>query len=76
MIDPPSGGAPEKAPRWDLRGTKVVAGEIGFRGDPGWFRGTWVYIGGICRSARGPRGWGRALGEGAPPCLVASLLLS
>ena len=29
---------------------KVAAVEIGFRGAPGWFRGTWVYIGGRSRS--------------------------
>ena len=50
MIDAPSGGAPEKAPRWDLTGKKVAAVEIGFRGAPGCFRGVWVYIGGRSRS--------------------------
>ena len=50
MIDAPSIGAPEKAPRWDLLVQKVVAVEIGFRGAPGCFRGIWIYIGGISRS--------------------------
>ena len=42
---------------------KVVAVELGFRGAPGCFQGTWVYIGGRSRSvdARGAqRGRGRA----------------
>ena len=50
MIDSPSDGAPEKAPRWDLPGTEGCGVEIGFRGAPGWFRGIWVYIGGRSRS--------------------------
>ena len=49
MIDSPSGGAPEKAPRWISRVHKVAAVEIGFRGATGCFRGIWVYIGGRSR---------------------------
>ena len=30
MIDTSSGGAPEKAPRWDLTVQKVAAVELGF----------------------------------------------
>ena len=30
VIDPPSGGAPEQAPRWDLMDPKVAAVELGF----------------------------------------------
>ena len=30
MIDAPSGGAPEKAPRWDLMGTEGCGGGIRF----------------------------------------------
>ena len=30
MIDAPSGGAPEKAPRWDLAGTEGCGGRIRF----------------------------------------------
>ena len=30
MIDSPSGGAPEKAPRWDLTGTESCGGGIRF----------------------------------------------
>ena len=33
----PSGGAPEKAPRWDLMGTVLAAVEKWFRGPPGCF---------------------------------------
>ena len=40
MVDSPSGGAPAKAPRWDLADNKVTAVEIVFRGAPGCFRGT------------------------------------
>ena len=34
---------------------KVAAVEIGFRGAPGCFQGTWIYIGGRSRSVE-PRG--------------------
>ena len=30
MIDAPSGGAPEQAPRWDLTGTEGCGGGIRF----------------------------------------------
>ena len=48
---------------------EVTAVEIGFRGAPGCFRGTWVYIGGRSTSvaARGAHEIG-----GAPPTLVAA----
>ena len=42
---------------------KVAAVEIGFRGAPGWFRGTWVYIGGRSRSVDAQ---GAHEGGGAP----------
>ena len=74
MEDPPSGEAPEQAPRWDLTGTEGCGG------------GTRVfsvvlmvsgYVG-IYRRKEGtggfmwdPRGRGRALG-GAPPTLVGT----
>ena len=45
MIDSPSSGAPEKAPRWDLTGTEGCGGEKWFRGSPGCFQGIRVYIG-------------------------------
>ena len=58
---------------------KVAAVELGFHGASGCLRGTWTYIGGISRSVeqRGAHeGGGRAQGVGAPPCLVASSLIS
>ena len=71
MIDSPSGGAPEKAPRWDLTGTegcgggnRVLAPLLMVWGYVG------IYIGGRSRSVE-PRGahegGGRAQGVGAPP---------
>ena len=60
MIDSPSGGAPEKAPRWDLMGTE---GKIGFRSAPRCFQGMEVYIGEGGRSGE-PRGAHE--GGGAP----------
>ena len=38
VINAPSGGAPEKAPRWDLMGTEGSAVEKWFRGPPDVFR--------------------------------------
>ena len=78
MIDSPSGGAPEKAPRWDLMGTEGWAVEIGFRGAPGCFQGMQVYIGEGSRSG-GPRGAHEGGGRAYRPgrallprgCLVA-----
>ena len=66
----PSGGAPEKAPRWDLTVQKVAAVEIGFRGAPGCFQGMQVYIGEGSRS-RDPRGAHK--GGGAPTPLGRTL---
>ena len=62
MVDSPSGGAPTKAPRWDLADTGVAAVEIVFRGALGWFRGTQIYIGERSRSvdARGAHETGGA----------------
>ena len=63
VIDSPSGGAPEKAPRWDLTGTEGCGGGN---------RVSWcsrmlsVYMSIYRRkkslrgATRGPRGWGRA----------------
>ena len=71
----PSGGAPEKAPRWDLTGTegcgggnRVFAPYLMFPGYMSIYRRKRS----VRRATRGPRGWGRAQGAGAPPCLVAS----
>ena len=59
---------------------KVVAVEIGFRGAPGCFQGIRVYIGEESWSVE-PRGaheggGGAPRGAGAPPCLVASSVVS
>ena len=45
MVDSPSGGAPVKLQDGISRIQKVAAVEIVFRGAPGWFRGTKIYIG-------------------------------
>ena len=77
VIDSPSGGAPEKAPRWDLTGTKGCGG--GNR--VSWC--SWMFSGymSIYRrkkqvggAMRGPRGWGRAQG-GRPTSLPRGLLV-
>ena len=70
MIDAPSGGAPEKAPRWDLSGTEGCGGGIRFSWCSWMFGGTWIYIGGRSTSVeqRGAHeGGGRAQVVGTPP---------
>jgi len=64
MVDAPSGGAPEQAPRWDLMDTEGCSGGIRFlapflivRGYVGIYRRK-EYVGGASGS---PRGRGRAL---------------
>ena len=42
MVDSPSGGAPEKAPRWDLTGTEGCDGGIRFSWIP---LMVWGYVG-------------------------------
>ena len=65
MIDAPSGGAPEQAPRWDLTGTEGCGGGIRFLA---LYLVVWGYVGIYRRkkyvgeAPRGPRGRGRALG--------------
>ena len=75
MIDAPSGGAPEQAPRWDLVDTESCGGGIRFlapllivRGYIGIYRRK-EYVGG---ASGAPRGRGRAQGEGVPPTLVTA----
>ena len=65
MVDVPSGGAPEQAPRWDLvdtegcgSGIRFLAPRLIVRGYIGIYRRK-EYVGG---ASRGPRGRGRALG--------------
>ena len=61
MIDTPSGGAPEKAPRWDLMGTEGCGGGIRFLAP---YLVVWGYVGIYRRkeyvggATGGPRGRG------------------
>ena len=80
MIDAPSGGAPEKAPRWDLTGTEGCGGGIRFLapylvvwGYVGIYRRK-TYVGGATWGPRGRRA--RPGGVGAPPtsCLPGCFL--
>ena len=80
VIESPSGGAPEKAPRCDLTGTEGCGGEKSVSWLPWMFSGyKSIYrrkkqVGGATRS---PRGWGCAYPPGRAllprGCLVASL---
>ena len=70
MINAPSGGAPEKAPRWDILGTEGCSSgnrvswcSWMFSGYMGIYRRK-KYVGG---AARGPRGWGRVCPPWARP---------
>ena len=80
MIDAPSGGAPEQAPRWDLVDTEGCGGGIRFLapllivwGYVGIYRRK-EYVGG---ATGGPRGWRVRLGGvGVPPYLMASSFVS
>ena len=72
MIDAPSGGAPEQAPRWDLVDTESYGGGIRFLapllivwGYAGIYRRK-KYVGG---APRGPQGRGRT-----PTLVTASLM--
>ena len=82
VINGPSGGAPEKAPRWDLTGTEGCGGGIRYSWMP---LMVWGYVGIYRRkkqvggAARGPRGWGHAQGgrrASLPRGLLASFLTS
>src|SRR6187399_318962 len=67
MIDPPSDGAPEQAPRWDLTGTEGSGGGIRVSSVASMFSGykdIYRRKKGTGGARGGPRGWGRAL----PPC--------
>ena len=79
MIDAPSGGAPEQAPRWDLVGTEGCGGGIRFLAP---YLVVWGYVG-IYRSKKhvgeqhgAHEGGGRAQGGRRAPCLVASSLIA
>ena len=80
MIDAPSGGAPEQAPRWDLVGTEGCGDGIRFLAP---YLIVWgyvdIYIGGRSTSVEqqgAHEGGGRAWGVGMPPYLVASSFVS
>ena len=80
MNNTPSGGAPEKAPRWDLTRTEGCGSGIRVLAP---YLVVWGYVG-ICRRKKyvggatwAPRGWRARLGGvGAPPssCLPGSFL--
>ena len=79
MINAPSGGAPEKAPRWDLSSTEACGGGIRFSWCSWMFGGTWIYIGGRSTSVeqRGAHeGGGRVHGGRRAPasCPLQSFL--
>ena len=72
VINAPSGGAPEKAPRWDLTGTEGCGGgkvvswlspiDLGYKSI---YRRK-KYVSG---ATRGPRGWGAPTPWARPPAL-------
>ena len=79
MVDSPSGGAPVKAPRWDLADTEGYGGgncvswcSWMFSGYIGIYRRK-KYVGGC---PRGPQDRGRALQGGVPSYLVGPSELS
>ena len=79
MIDAPSGGASEQAPRWDLVDTESYGGGIRVLA---LYLVVWGYVGIYRRkeyvggATGGPRAWrARLVGVGAPPYLMASSLV-
>ena len=79
MIDAPSDGAPEQAPRWGLVDTRSYGGGIRVLAP---YLLVWGYIGIYRRNeyvggaTGGPRGWRVRLRVGATPYLVASSFVS
>ena len=75
MVDSPSGGAPAKAPRWDLMDTESYGGGIRVLS---LYLVVWGYVGIYRRkeyvggAIGGPRGGGRARGSRRAPYLVPS----
>ena len=80
MIDSPFGGAPEKAPRWDLLGTEGCDGGNRVSWCSWIFSGYMdIYIGersGSVELQGAHEGGGAPKGAGVPPCLVATSFLS
>ena len=68
MIDSPSGGAPEKAPGWDLTGTEGCGGGIRFLAP---YLVVWGYVGIYRRKEYVGGATGGPRGRGAPPTLVS-----
>ena len=70
MIDSPSGGAPENAPRWDLTGTKGCGSGNRVSWCP-WMFSRYVDIyrrrKSVRGTTRGPRGWGARPPASWPP---------
>ena len=74
MIDAPSGGAPEQAPRWDLVDTESCGGGIRFLA---LYLIVWGYVGIYRRKEYvGGATGGPTRVEGAPPYIVASSFVS
>ena len=75
MIDAPSGGAPEQAPRWDLVDTESYGGGIRVLAP---YLIVWGYVGIYRRkeyvggATWGPQGWRARPGGRRAPYLVAS----
>ena len=78
MINAPSSGAPEKAPRWDLTGTKACGGEKVFLRTP-LMLGEYlrIYRGGtrVRGLSRGPQARGHPLGRALEACGLLGTLL-
>ena len=78
MIDAPSGGTPEQAPRWDLMDTESYGGGIRVLA---LYLIVWGYVGIYMRkkyvggATGGPRGWRARLGGGQARPLPHGLLL-
>ena len=82
MIDAPSGGAPEQAPRWDVVDTESYDGGIRVLAP---YLIVWGYVDIYRRkkyvygATRGPRGWRARLGGGRhaptswPPCWLLDI---
>ena len=77
MVDAPSGGAPEQAPRWDLVDTESYSGGIRVLAP---YLIVWGYVDIYRRkkyvggATRGPQGWRARPGGGRTPLPRASLV--